>query len=89
MTSVRCRNVEKEKINIKNIMVFWLSKCILNIITNEQRKLFRALENDKIKKVKAEQHIKFNEQCINNDLLPKFTNIYIYIYIYIYMYIFI
>ena len=64
---------------IKNCFTLWLSRCIINILSIEDKQIFRKLEKDKIKLIKAEQHIKFNEQCIQHNLFPIFTNIYIYI----------
>ena len=51
--------------------------------------MFRDLEKLNLKLVSLESHRTFNETCINNDLLPTYTNIYIYIYIYTRLFIYI
>ena len=71
---------------IKKYIILWLTRCILKILKNEEKTLFRNIERNKIKLIKAEEHIKFNEQCLQHNLLPTFTNIYIYIYIYKYVF---
>ena len=47
--------------------------------------LTRKIENLENKLANARVAIVFNKTCLNENLLPTFTNIYIYIYIYIYM----
>ena len=61
----------------------WLSRCILRVTKEEIKFKFRQLEKYKLKNSKAKSHLVFNETCLNNNLLPVCTNIYIYIYIYI------
>ena len=70
---------------IKKCFTLWLSRCIINILSIEDKQIFRKLEKDKIKLIKAEQHIKFNEQCIQHNLFPIFTNINICICICVYV----
>ena len=45
------------------------------------KKLLRKIENLKKKLANALVAILFNKTCWNENLLPKFNNIYIYIYI--------
>ena len=49
------------------------------------KKLTLKDENLENKLVNARVAIVFNKTCLNENLLPTFTNIYIYIYIYIYI----
>ena len=56
---------------------------ILASHSNEDKRLIRSIESLSRKIINNEAAITFNEQCILNNLLPKYTNIYIYIYIYI------
>ena len=55
----------------------WLSFTILRHLDRQQKAQFRILERlfEKITKLKS--HLIFNETCINNQLLPTYTNIYI------------
>ena len=69
----------------RKIISFWLSKLILKILKSNEKSLFRFLEKTTIKLLEIKLHRLFNETCLNNDLLPIYTNIYIYIYIYIYI----
>ena len=50
------------------------------------KKLIRKIENLEKKLANARVAILFNKTCLNENILPKFTNIYICIYIYIYTY---
>ena len=47
--------------------------------------MFRELEKLQLKLGSLKTHRTFNETCLNNDLLPAFTNIHIYACICIYM----
>ena len=47
-------------------------------------KLLRKIENLEKKLANARVAIFFNKTCLNENILPKFTNIYIYIYIFTY-----
>ena len=44
------------------------------------KKLIRNIERTERKLQKAKSALVFNKTCINEDILPKYTNIYIYIY---------
>ena len=48
-------------------------------------KVIREFERIQKKICRHKMSIMFNEICINEEMLPKYTYIYIYIYIYIYM----
>ena len=43
------------------------------------KKLLRKIENIEKKLANARVAILFNETCLNENILPNFTNIYIYI----------
>ena len=45
------------------------------------KKLLRKIENIEKKLANARVAILFNETCLNENILPNFTNIYIYIYV--------
>ena len=47
------------------------------------KKMLRNIENLEKKLANARVAILFNKTCLNENTLPKFTNIYIYICIYI------
>ena len=61
-------------------------ELIFNFPCNIRSKI-RYLEKLEKKIVKANIAILFNRTCINENILPKCTDIYIYIYMYIYLYI--
>ena len=51
----------------------------------ETRTVYRNSERMLLKITSVASHISLNETCVNNGILPIYTNIYIYIYIYIYI----
>ena len=59
----------------------WLSKVILRTCSDECKLIYRKFEKFKIRITNGRFHLQFNLACINNDLLPTYTNIYIYIYV--------
>ena len=68
------------KLNI--LLSRWLSRCILRVTSEKIKLKFRQLEKCKLKNIKEKSHLVFNETCLNNNLLPVYTNIYIYIYMF-------
>ena len=58
--------------NFGNVVSEYPSEC---------KKFVRELENTTKKVINARNAVLFNETCIANNLLPRYTNIYIYIYI--------
>ena len=64
----------------KSFATLWMSKVITKLIIGNVRKLFRDIEKKSIKLIETKSHRAFNECCLNNNLLPNYTNIYIYIY---------
>ena len=53
---------------------------VLHEYRENDRKIVQSLENLTKKHTNARYAVIFTETCINENLLPKFTNIYIYIY---------
>merc|ERR1719423_514233 len=53
---------------------------VLHSLGNHQKGLVRHLEELMRRKVQSNYGILFNETCINEDLLPRYTDIYIYIF---------
>ena len=49
----------------------------------DTRKSIRLIESTDRKTINAELSLLFNETCLNEKILPRYTNIYIYIYKYI------
>ena len=64
---------------VKRAVIKWLSRTVFKTSSNDVKRMFRDLEKLNLKLVSLESHRTFNETCINNDLLPTYTNIYIYI----------
>jgi len=60
------------------------TELIVNL-SDYSRKTVNKIIKTQSKLSKCENAITFNGLCLKEDLLPKFTNIYIYIYIYIYL----
>ena len=54
---------------------------VLHELFPDGRRAVRNIENTSRKITNARASVAFNKICIDNNLLPKFTNIYIYIYI--------
>jgi hypothetical protein len=60
---------------IRKLFATWLSKIILKNINENVKQSYRKLENVSLKLISTNAHRCFNETCINNNLLPKYTNI--------------
>ena len=58
---------------------------IIQELHHEAKSIIRQVERTSKKIVNAETAVKFNQICLKEELLPKYTHIYIYIYIYIYI----
>ena len=61
---------------IFNATVKWISKVILKISSPNTIHSFRVLERNSTKLLKVLAHRLFNETCLNNSLLPTYTNMY-------------
>ena len=68
---------------VKRAVIKWLSRTVFKTSSNDVKRMFRDLEKLNLKLVSLESHRTFNETCINNDLLPTYTNIDIYVYIFL------
>jgi len=53
----------------------WFSFSILRSSTRDILAEFRVLERLILKVVRSQSHLNFNETCINNNLLPTYTNV--------------
>ena len=62
---------------MNKIATTWMSLIILRTAPLEQKNVFRECEQSFTKWIKATEHLKFYDQCIQHGLLPTFTNIYI------------
>ena len=60
-----------------------LSFSVLNACSDEQKSKFRLCERTLLKITCISSHLSFNETCVNNNLLPTYTNIYVYIFAWI------
>ena len=53
----------------------WFSFIILRTIPEDTKNKFRLLEKSLKKLKKTQCHLVFNETCVRNELLPKYTNV--------------
>ena len=53
----------------------------IRILNQQQKSTIRKVENISRKIVQTEAAVYFNQICIQEDLLPTYTNIYICIYV--------
>ena len=53
----------------------------LFLFNQETRKIIRNIENIDKKLINCQLAVVFNETCLNEDILPIYTNIHIYIYL--------
>ena len=64
-------------------IIQWYSRSIFNFQPSEIKQLFRKIETKSKQLITINLHQEFNNICLNENLLPIYTNIYIgYIYIY-------
>ena len=76
-----------KKLKLVLLLLFTMSLSFGSLLFNlpaERRKSIRNLEKSSTKLIKTKCSKLFNSTCLKEDILPKYTNIYIYIYIYIY-----
>lgn len=65
-----CFTLNRQVVNLKTnneYLTSWLSKVISNTYSHEEQ-CFRKIESTANKQTKAEQHAKFNAQCIQHVL---------------------
>ena len=53
---------------------------LIHQLGNEPKTIIRHIEQTTKKLIKAKYALAFNKTCINENILPKYSNIYIYIY---------
>ena len=58
----------------------WYSRSIFNFQPSEIKQLFRKIETKSKQLITNNLHQEFNNICLNENLLPIYTNIYICIY---------
>ena len=63
--------------NLK-FLTLWYSKIAFRFLSDENKKIFRQLEKVSLKIISAQSHLSFNETCLNNKLLPKYTNVHLH-----------
>ena len=55
---------------IRNFVIFWLSRIILNLVSPENKPTFRRLEYFEKKKISVQLYSEFNQMCLKENLLP-------------------
>ena len=60
---------------VNHFIAVWLSKIVFRIADRDKKESFRSLEKLLIKLEEIKSHRIFNQCCITNNLLPKYTNI--------------
>ena len=68
---------------MNEFIIQWYSKSIFNFQHSEIKQLFRKIETKSKQLITNNLHQEFNNICLNVNLLPIYTNIYIYIFVYI------
>ena len=53
----------------------------LFLFNQETRRLIRSIENIEKKLMNCQLAVVFNKICLNEDILPIYTNIYLFIYL--------
>ena len=72
----------------RNLVLFtWLAMSVslgslLFNLPAERRKCVRELEKISTKIIREKCSLLFNSTCLKEDILPKYTNIYIYIFLF-------
>ena len=63
---------------LRKFLTIWLSKCILRLMNSTTKDLFRKVERNLEKLTRTRFNLRFNETCLQHDLLPIFTNVKLY-----------
>ena len=58
---------------IRKLLAVWLSNTILKHLCQDGLRIFRKAEKFSCKIEKMQCHLKFDETCLQNDLLPNYT----------------
>ena len=61
--------------SLRRITTLWMSKIILNISDVKTKNIFRNSERIYGKLIRMRYHLRFNEACLQHNLLPIYTNI--------------
>jgi len=64
----------KYRTMLNKYIIKWLSRTAFNFQEEETKKIFRKLEKTTKKLINIKLHLLFNRTCINENLLPKYTN---------------
>ena len=65
---------KKAKMNYKTCALLWLSYVVFKTISNEAKVYFCQLEKTAKRLIRVEEHLQFNEVCLKEDLLSRYTN---------------
>ena len=68
---------------MNEFIIQWYSRSIFNFQPSEIKQLFRKIETKSKQLITNNLHQEFNNICLNENLLPIYTNNYNYIHIYI------
>ena len=66
---------------MESVSTKWLSLIIFKVASNDVRGVFRKGEDIQLKVVTLMCRRFYNETCLNNEVQPKYTNIYIHLHI--------
>ena len=67
------------------VVTFWYIIVVFKLLFSVDKNLFRKSKKKTSKKqIRVQQHLNLMLMCLNENLLPIYTNIYIYICIYVY-----
>ena len=64
---------------MNEFIIQWYSRSIFNFQPSEIKQLFRKIETKSKQLIRNNLHEEFNNICLNENLLPIYTNIYTYI----------
>lgn len=59
---------------MNKFIIKWFSRIVFNLQNEENKKIFRNIEKTTKKYITNKLHLLFNKTCINENLLPNYTN---------------
>ena len=65
--------IRRNVLQFNKTIAKWLSRIILKTSNRETKSAYRDLEKNYKKLARELSHLNYNETCINNDILPKYT----------------
>ena len=65
---------------MNDFIIQWYSRSIFNFQPYEIKQLFRKIETKSKQLITNNLHQEFNKICLNENLMPIYTNIHNYIY---------